>query len=152
MPREERGDERRERGEVGGEVDVEVREDACWRRRPRVPEGVAAALRGQAAVDDAVVHFGEGLADVLGAVSARVVCDGDAPRNVERLAEIRDQGRDAVPETAFFIEDRNDDVDRELPVAAGHADHRRGRLRSRTIAPEKDEYPFRGSQVLAVST
>ncbi len=110
VPRDEGGDEREERVEIGREIDVHVSDDLGVARAPRLPQRASPTL----AVEVDRVHTVElaGQLDGLrpGAVRGSVVDDRDAPREREAGGQVRVQSADAGSERGFLVEHRNDDV------------------------------------------
>ncbi len=112
--------QRRQRGQVRGQVHVQVGQHLCLRGAPGVPEGEATALDLQPAVGHVGQLFAEPGRDGRCAVSAGIVRDGDLPRRGQFSCQVFEESRDAVLEYRLFVEDRYNNFERQAPIARCH--------------------------------
>ena len=132
---EQRRNEGEQRVEVGGEVDVHVRDDECSTRRPRGPQRAAPSLLGQVDRVDAVEGVGEARRDRPAAVGAGVVGDGDHPAEVEALREIGVEVAYRPLQVALLVVDGEHDVDRAGGAGGrDRLDRRRGLVHRAMVA------------------
>ena len=119
VPGDQRRDQRQQRGQVGGQVDVHVGEH---RRRPSASHAVAqrpaAALLGQhAATSTPGSSAATGAATARVRVGAGVVGDGDPERVGQLRGQVRVQPADARLEVGLLVVHRDDDVEHRRPRA-----------------------------------
>jgi hypothetical protein len=111
VPGDERRDQRQQAVEVGGQIDVHVRDDRRVTLQPRVPDGAASAFRCEARGANPGQLKGQPLGDGPGRIGARVVDDGDPRIERKSLAEVLPQPANAPLEVALLVVDRDRDVD-----------------------------------------
>lgn len=111
MPRDQRGDEREQGGEVGGQVDVAVGENPGVRGSPYGAQGPTPALLRHPARRHRRQLAGEPGRDEWGGVGAGVVGDGDPERVRKMVEKVGVQPADGALEVALLVVDGDDDVE-----------------------------------------
>ncbi len=115
VPGDERGEQREEGVEVGGQVDVHVREHVRVGGGPGLPQGAATALLGQGHHAHARKLRRQLRSRPGRAVGARVVGDRHGAAERQTRGRVPVQPAHGRPEVAHLVVDRDDDVDRRRP-------------------------------------
>ena len=134
VPGDQRGHQREQGVEVGGQVDVHVREHRRVRRRPHRAQRPPATLLVEVDDGDLGELVGQRVGDGERRVGTRVVGDRDPERVGQRVREVPVQAPDARAQVALLVEHGDDDVEDGgpggldgLPVSAGGRSGERGR-------------------------
>ena len=106
VPGDQRRDQRQQRGQVGGQVDVHVGEDVGVAGRPDLRSARPRPFCARCTASDLGDPGGQAAGDRPGRVGARVVGDGDPERVGEVRAQVRVEAQDAALEVVLLVVDR----------------------------------------------
>ena len=120
VPRDQRGDQRQEGGEIGRQVHVAVGQHLRVGRRPRRPQRPAAALLRHPQRLDLGELGGEAGGDRGRGVDARVVGDRDPERVGELGGQVRVEATDRRLQVGLLVVDGHDHVEDRTRAGPDH--------------------------------
>jgi hypothetical protein len=129
VARDERGDQRQQRAQVGREVDVHVTDHARRACQPGCAQCTAASFGAQVQNLDSVELGGELLRHLEGVVTACVVGYDDLPRQGELVRQELVKPLDRGAQRVLFVVDRHHDLDVQPRLGSRLRDDREGRCR-----------------------
>jgi len=113
VARQQGCDQRQQRLQAGGQVDVHVGDHVGVAGAPDLAHGPAPALLGDVDGPDVREPLGQPLGQQPGGVGAGVVGDGDPEREREVGRQVAVEAHDAGLQYPLLVVDRNDDLDQD---------------------------------------
>jgi hypothetical protein len=111
VARQQGRDQRQQRHQAGGQVDVHVGDHVGVAGRPDLPQGPAPARLGQVDGPHVRVPLGQPLGQQPGGVGAGVVGDGDPEGEREAGRQVGVETPDAGLQDLLLVVDRDHDLD-----------------------------------------